>query len=108
VSFPFDLHSAVVFDPHMPCQEHAGSVPCHDHVIIKATSQDHGTARHGRGMGAAWARHGRSMDSAWERHGRGMGAAWARHGRGMDAAWARHGYGMACLNYYRPSRDGYE
>jgi hypothetical protein len=32
----------------MPC--HAVSVPCHDHAFLKATSQGHGTARHGRCM----------------------------------------------------------
>jgi hypothetical protein len=35
---PFDLHSAAV------------PVPCHDHAILKATSQGHGTVRHGHGM----------------------------------------------------------
>jgi hypothetical protein len=26
---------------------HAAPVPCHDHAVLKATSQGHGTARHG-------------------------------------------------------------
>jgi hypothetical protein len=26
---------------------HAAPVPCHDHAVLKATSQCHGTARHG-------------------------------------------------------------
>jgi hypothetical protein len=43
VSFPFDLHNAAVFDSHKPCRAPA---------VLKATSQGHGTARHGRGM--AW------------------------------------------------------
>jgi hypothetical protein len=37
VFFPFDLHSAAMFDSNMPCQ---------DRVVLKATSQSHGTARH--------------------------------------------------------------
>jgi hypothetical protein len=58
VPFPFDLHRAAVFHSHMPCRVHAAPVPCHDHAVLKATSQGHGTARHGGGMGAAWAWHG--------------------------------------------------
>jgi hypothetical protein len=50
LSFPFDLHSAAVFDSHMPCRTHAVPVPCHDHTVLKATSQGYGTARHGHGM----------------------------------------------------------
>jgi hypothetical protein len=41
VSFQFDLHSTTVFN---------SQVPCHDHAVLKATSQVHGTARHGHGM----------------------------------------------------------
>jgi hypothetical protein len=40
--FPFDLHSAAVFDSHMPC---------HEYAVLKATSQDHGKV-------AAWEWHG--------------------------------------------------
>jgi hypothetical protein len=29
---------------------HAAPVPCHDHAVLKATSEGHGTARHGHGM----------------------------------------------------------
>jgi hypothetical protein len=29
---------------------HAAPMPCHDHAVLKATSQEHGTARHGHGM----------------------------------------------------------
>jgi hypothetical protein len=50
VSFPFDLHIAVVFDSHMPCRSDAVSLPCHDHAVLKATSQGHGTGRHENGM----------------------------------------------------------
>jgi hypothetical protein len=41
VFFPFDLHSAAVFDSHMPC---------HEYAVLKATSQ-------GRGRVAAGERH---------------------------------------------------
>jgi hypothetical protein len=47
---PFDLHSAVVFVSHMPCRSHAVPLSSHDHAVLKATSQGHGTARHR----AAW------------------------------------------------------
>jgi hypothetical protein len=50
VSFPFDLHSAAVFDSHMPFRVHAAPVPYNDHAVRKATSQRHGTARHGHDM----------------------------------------------------------
>jgi hypothetical protein len=35
---------------------HAAPVPfpCHDHTVLKATSQGHGTARHGSGIRTAW------------------------------------------------------
>jgi hypothetical protein len=55
VYFPFDLHSAAMFDSHMPFRAHVASVPCHDHVVLKATSQSHGTARKGRGIGMGMA-----------------------------------------------------
>jgi hypothetical protein len=45
VSFPFDLHSAAMFDSHM----HAVPVPCHDYAVLKATSQGHSMAHHGHG-----------------------------------------------------------
>jgi hypothetical protein len=50
LSFPFDIHSAAVFDSHMSCRAHSAPVPCHDHAVLKATSQGNGTARHGHGM----------------------------------------------------------
>jgi hypothetical protein len=31
-------------------QAHAEPLPCSDHAVLKATSQGHGTARHGHGM----------------------------------------------------------
>jgi hypothetical protein len=37
-----------------PCRARAAPVPCHNHAVLKATSQGHGTARHGRGMSMAW------------------------------------------------------
>jgi hypothetical protein len=54
VSSPLDLHSAAVFDTHMPCRVHAAPLPCHDHAVLKAASQGHGTLRHGHAMGTAW------------------------------------------------------
>jgi hypothetical protein len=33
---------------------HAAPMPCHDHAVLKATSQGHVTARHSRDMGMAW------------------------------------------------------
>jgi hypothetical protein len=50
VFFPFDLHSAAVFDSHIPRRTHAAPVTYHDHVVLESTSQGHGTARHGHGM----------------------------------------------------------
>jgi hypothetical protein len=50
VSFPVDLHSAAVFDSHMPCRVYDVPMPFHDHAVLKRTSQDHDTARHGHGM----------------------------------------------------------
>jgi len=50
VSFLFDLHSAAVFDLHLPCYAHATPIPCSDHALLKETSQGRCTARHGRGM----------------------------------------------------------
>jgi hypothetical protein len=35
--------------PHL-CRAHAAPVPCHDHAVLKTTSQGHATARHGHGM----------------------------------------------------------
>ena len=44
-------------------------------------------ARHGHGLGTAWARHGHGIGTAWARHGHSMGAAWGQHGRAMSMAW---------------------
>jgi hypothetical protein len=49
--FPFDLHSAAVFDSHMLYRSHAVPLPCHEYAVLKATSQGHG-------KGAAWKRYG--------------------------------------------------
>jgi hypothetical protein len=43
VSFPFDLHSATVFDSHTQCRSHAFPLPCHEYAVLKATSRP----RHG-------------------------------------------------------------
>jgi hypothetical protein len=106
VSFPFDLHSAAVFDSHMPCR----SLPCHEYAVLKATSQGHGT-------GAAWERHGMcELTSAVQRRhvgdlpafgtvgdwqGRGRFVAGSRHGMcelAFNAAGERQGNGMVCVN----------
>jgi hypothetical protein len=47
VSFQFDLHSAAVFDPHISCRARGVPMACHDHAVLKATSQGHGTELHG-------------------------------------------------------------
>jgi hypothetical protein len=62
VSFPFDLHSAAVFDSHIPCRSHAVPLPCHEYAFLKATSQGHSRV-------VAGSRQGDSMGTAWERHG---------------------------------------
>jgi hypothetical protein len=51
LSFLFDLHSAAMFDSHIPCL--ARAVPCHDHAVLKAISQGHSTARHEHNMACA-------------------------------------------------------
>jgi hypothetical protein len=50
VSFQFDLHSAAVFDSHLPYRAHVAPVPYHDNAVLKASSQGHGTVRHGHIM----------------------------------------------------------
>jgi hypothetical protein len=50
-----------------PClidQCHAAPVPCHDHAVLKATSQSHGTAWHGHGT-ARVNYHWPPRDSMW-------------------------------------------
>jgi hypothetical protein len=42
-----------MFESHVPSFDHAVPVLCHNHAILKATSQGHGVARHGRSMGMA-------------------------------------------------------
>jgi hypothetical protein len=72
VSFPFDLHSAAVFDSHMPCRSHAVPLPCHEYAVLKATSQGHGRV-------AAGERHDMcelAFNVAVELYGNGMGTAW--------------------------------
>jgi hypothetical protein len=51
---PFDLHSAALFDSHLPSRSYAVSLPCHDYAFLKATSQGHGTAWHESSMGTTW------------------------------------------------------
>ena len=103
VSVPFDLQSAAVSDPHLPCSDNA--------VLLKAT------ARHGRREAAVLCcgLEKNGMIGAWHGHGHGMAsvnqtrphcvnqvgkthyktlAAW--HGRGT--AWLQHRHGMLCVN----------
>jgi hypothetical protein len=54
LSFSFGFHTATVYDLHMTCHAHAAPMPCSDHAVLKATSQGHGTARQGHGMGTTW------------------------------------------------------
>jgi hypothetical protein len=42
VFLPSDLHSAAVFDLHIPCSSHAVPLPCHEYAFLEATSQGHG------------------------------------------------------------------
>jgi hypothetical protein len=51
VSFPFDLHSAVVFDSHIPCRSQAVTLSCHEYAVLKATYKD-------PGRGTVWERNG--------------------------------------------------
>jgi hypothetical protein len=51
VSFPFDLHSAAVFDSHMPCRSPAMPRICLSEI-------DFSRPRQGDGMRTAWERHG--------------------------------------------------
>jgi hypothetical protein len=48
--FPIWFTQYAVFGSHMPCRAHTAPMPCHDHAVLKATYQGHGTARHGHGM----------------------------------------------------------
>jgi len=43
VPFPFDLHSAAVFESHIACHAHAVPLTCSGHAVLKATSLGHGT-----------------------------------------------------------------
>jgi len=52
MSFPFDLHSAVMSDSHLPCHAHATTMPCSDHAfLLKATTQ-HGRTETSCGLPA--------------------------------------------------------
>ena len=106
MSFPFDLHSAAVYDSRLPRHAH----PCSDNsFLLKATAQ------HGRlstavlccgleknGMVEAWHGHGMASVNKTRPHCvNQMGKTHskllaARHGRGT--AWSRHWHGMLCVN----------
>jgi hypothetical protein len=62
--FHIYIHSAAVFDSHMPCRARAVPMPCHDHAVLKLTSQDHGTARHGNDV-VCVNKHRPSKDGMW-------------------------------------------
>jgi hypothetical protein len=55
VYFPFDLHSAAVFDSHMPGHSYAVPLPRHQFAVLKAISQGYDRfaagSRQGRGVG---------------------------------------------------------
>jgi hypothetical protein len=57
VSFPFGLHSAAVFDSHIPCRAHALPLPCSEHA---RSESDFSRSRHS----TAGARHG-MCELAW-------------------------------------------
>jgi hypothetical protein len=48
------LHLIYKVRPRLIHTCHTAPVPCHDHAVLKATSQGHGRAQHGRGMSVAW------------------------------------------------------
>jgi hypothetical protein len=56
LSFPFDLHSATVFDSHTPCHVHAAPMPCPCRTPTMPFWKRllNATAQHDRSM--AWAR----------------------------------------------------
>jgi hypothetical protein len=45
-----DSHLIYTVRPCLIHTCHAAPMPCHDHAVLKASSQDHGTARHWHGM----------------------------------------------------------
>jgi hypothetical protein len=63
--FPFDLHSAAVFDSHIPC--HSPAMP-----RICRSESDLSRSRHGHGKVTAWY----MWISIGEWQGRGRGTAW--------------------------------
>jgi hypothetical protein len=107
---PFDLHSAAVFDSHMPCRARAMPRTC----VLKAPSQGHGTARHGRGMGMACGN--------WHRPSRdGMWATWPRsassgyHAEFYEGCYQKHTNLLHCRTsssdisgYHADFHEGHE
>jgi hypothetical protein len=84
VSVSFHLHSAAVFDSHMPYRFNAVPLPCHEYAVLKATSQGHGrgTVWYLRvSIGRPETTYGRT---ARVRHCLRM--AWSWQGRGMETA----------------------
>jgi hypothetical protein len=111
VSFPLDLHSAAVFDSHMPCRTHAAPVPCHDHAVLKATSQSHGTARHGHGM-ACVKYHRPSRDGIWATCL--LSVSFGYHAEFYDGCYQKHTNPLNCRTsssdisgYHEDSHEGH-
>jgi hypothetical protein len=50
MSFPFDIHSAAVCDPHMPCHAHAMPRPCRSESDFSRPRHSAGRTRHGHGI----------------------------------------------------------
>ena len=83
MTFPFDLHSAAVFDSHIPCCSHAVPLPCHEYAF------------HGRFV--AGSRQGDGMVYHTDFHeGHSTVGEW--QGSGRVAAGERHGMCKSALN----------
>ena len=78
MSFPFDLHSAVVYDSHLPCRAHA---------MLCRGLEKNGMVRewHGRGMASVNQTRLHCVNQMGKTHSKPLAA---RHGRGTE--WARH------------------
>jgi hypothetical protein len=73
VSYPFYLHSAAVFDSHIPCHGMCESAlrvnQTRPHCVNQMGKNGMKGERHGKGRGTAWERQGNDMGKAGERHG---------------------------------------
>jgi hypothetical protein len=103
VSFPFDLHSAAVFDSHMPCCSPAMPPTCSSESDLSRPRQIRGRVAAGKWHGmcelasAAQRRHVGDLPTfgtVGEWQGSGRVVAWERHGMcelAFNAARERHG-----------------